>query len=200
MGVASQLIFFSVLGLLALGILLIAQEPHKKLLGFAIAITPWQGGLWIDALKMDFRFSYILFFMVAISLLIQTNPRPLLRRFDFPIAAPTAGLVFCAIISAVQARDPGSAYGGVVMLICYFVIYFTIIDTIRKPSDLKYIFYPLLASLIFQSILGLIQYKFSFFRLGIIDQTQSFMWWRAKGTFSCQRVWHVFNIDHSPYF
>ena len=177
-----QLVVFATLTLVIAGLAINSKDPLKTLLMAAVFILPWQGGYWIHPLLVDFRFAYVI--IVITGLLALARSKGNIRARFFPqFSIPLIGMVVLGFLGTFSAISPPDAKRAILYFSVDLFLFIAIINIVKRPADIYKICLAMAASLAFQGFLGLIQYKFHFFKIGVIDQVQSFMWWRAKGTF-----------------
>jgi len=177
---ASQIAYL-VLIILAVGVILAyTKEKSKNILALAIFITPWQGGLWIKGLDLDLLASNLLYFGLFFYLLINNRRSP--NKLYMPLFLAFLGMFIGAVISSIGALNLPKARGGAFMILERYIIFFCMFNMIKRPKDLKFILYPIVFSLLFQSVLGILQFRFNYLKLGVIDGGRSFQRWRGAGT------------------
>jgi O-antigen ligase len=96
---------------------------------------------------------------------------------------PWLGVIFFAALAIFKAINPVTARAPLLLFSFNLITFFAVLRTVKTASDVRFFVGCLLAALIVQGMIGLLQYKFPFFKIGVIDHSQSWMWWRAKGTF-----------------
>ena len=179
----STIVFVAISAVLVLAGMFYAKNKSHFLLGAAILTIAWQGGLHVEVFKMDFTLTHFIFLLLFVWNFIEGRKKSQLAgTFNRPIYFWGAMILF-AIVAMMTAIDKFQAVTGVMRPGLDLVIFFAIMKSMRKPVDVKFLGNALMFSLIFQGILATLQYKFPDFRFGVIDQNQSWMWWRAKGTF-----------------
>jgi putative inorganic carbon (HCO3(-)) transporter len=177
----SQFIFFIFIIIVINVSFFFNKDKKKVLLGYAIFTAPWQGGLWLRIITTDLLLSTILFLIVFGIILFE--PAKGYNKIHKGVLYPAMGMFVISIVSGSMSVDPTRAFVGTYIVLMEYVAFFCIYNYIRKPSDVKFVTFALMAALVFQSILGLLQFKFIHFKIGIIDEV-SWMWWRANGTFT----------------
>ncbi len=160
-----------------------SKEPLKALVTFAIMITPWQGGYWIEAIEHDIQLPIVLYLFIFIMSLFEKNQRPFFKRFYFPVLFLATAMFFGALMGSATALHKPSAYAGVFSFVNRYLMFYCVYNCLRKPGDVKYIIWGLLLGAGFQGLLATVQYRFWGFRVGIIDIQRSHMLWRSSGTF-----------------
>jgi len=181
--IPNNIVYVVLISVIVVIFFITTKNSYKYILGLAIAITPWQGGLWIEKISMDFYMSTVLYVIVFILILFKTPKSKLRKKLLLSIFLPALGLFVGSYISASDAIDPNIAFSGPYMFgICY-LIFFCVYNVIQKPEDIKFVVLPIAIGLLFEGILGIIQFRFWSFKIGVIDSSQSYMSWRSKGTF-----------------
>lgn len=180
-----ELLYFMISVIIAFGVIIGSKKPKLFILAMIIITISWQGGIWIPFLKTDITVSYFLIIVLFIYILSTSSKKIIVDRFVLKLLIPLIGMILCSLIAAFGAEDSALALGGTFLLILNSLLLLCIIGTVEKPQDIVYFLKILFIALVFQSFLAIIQYKFRFFKLGIIDQASSGFWWRTRGTF-----WH----------
>ncbi|MDZ7292973.1 MAG: O-antigen ligase family protein [candidate division KSB1 bacterium] len=132
---------------------------------------------------MDFTLTYFIFALLFVWNF--ANPQ---RRFQLKGHFPVLlyfwmGVIFLCALSVIPAVNKFYALSGIVRTIIDVIIFFAVLRSLHSAKDIQYFIGTLMAAVIFQGFLGLLQFKFPHFQIGVIDAVQSWMWWRAKGTF-----------------
>lgn len=162
---------------------LIAPKRSRFLLAAAVMTIAWQGGYRFEVVKTDFTLTYFIFaLLIFANFLNPKRNRQLKGRFPVPIYFWMGVIVFCAL-AIIPAIDKYLAVSAVVRTIFSVIVFFAVLKSIRSADDVQFFVGTLMAAMIFQGLLAMIQFKVPDFKIGVIDQTQSWMWWRAKGTF-----------------
>ncbi len=180
---SNQIVYVAGIAFIVAIIFLIKRNAYKYILGLAIVMTPWQGGLWIAPIRMDFMMSTVLYIIVFIFMLIKGPKSPIKKRLFIPVLLPFLGILIGSLISISTAYNPPIAFSGPYMFVIHYFIFYCIFNMLQTPRDIKFVLLPLVISLIFQGVLALIQFRFWGFKIGVIDGVQSWMVWRSKGTF-----------------
>lgn len=162
---------------------LIAPNRSRFLLAAAVMTIAWQGGYRIEIVKMDFTLTYFIFVLLFFWNFVNPQRRFQLKgRFPVPIYFWIGVIVFCAL-AIIPAVDKHFALSGVMRTIISVIVFFAVLKSLRSASDVQFFVGTLIAAMIFQGILASLQFKIPGFKIGVVDQTQSWMWWRTKGTF-----------------
>lgn len=184
------LIMFAIAG----SLFFLFKEAEKALLGLAIIVAPWQGGLWIKFINDDLRLCTIFIVVVLIFLILKQ-----LKPIQSPgITTLLVLIIALATFASFVATEKFEAYRGIFIFVNNLLLFYCILNMIRAPEDVKYIFVAMAISLVFQGLLSLVKYKFMYFKVGVIDEVQSFMRWRAKGTFFHANAYGMFLIFNLP--
>lgn len=175
--------FFTAVAILSAMFIIKAKKPEHILLCAAIIAAPWSGGVWLGAIKFDFRLTYA--FLLGAFALVSGKSQRFKTNATFTIVIPTVGLIFWMAFSALQAYDSAAAFGdGVGTYTLNLIYFFTIIKAVRKETDVELFYKSLFLGLSTTVILALLQYKIRFFYIGFIDiGFNTFMWWRTRSTF-----------------
>jgi len=173
------IIVFAVLGLA----LLLFPRKRRVLLGAAIFLVAWQGGIWVQFIQMDIRpFHLLSFALLAWNLAEGKFSFQKMRKQLSPLW-PWILLIVWSLISTTVAIDAESARQGPARFIVDVLFFMAVLTTVKTPRDFRFLIMCIAAALIGQSILALIQFKFIGFTVGVIDEVRTYMWWRAKGTY-----------------
>ncbi len=178
----TQWIYFGIMAVVTVIIFATQRESTKVLLSAAIFVAPWQGGVWISFMDMDLRMTSIWVLIVMFLIIFDLFKSGKTPLFCPQIAISTLVVMIITFIASLNAVDGNAANRGVFIFLLNYLMFFCIINLIRRPEDFKYIITPLALSLIFEGILGMFQFKFMRFKIGTIDASSSFMYWRATGT------------------
>lgn len=169
----------------ALVIIGFALAPNRSrfLLAAGVMTIAWQGGYWGEYFNMDFTLTYFIFALLFVWNFIDPRSRFQLKgSFPVPLYFWMGVIVFCAL-AITPAIQKYPAWSGVARAVIDVMIFFAVLKSLHSAGDIQYFIGTLMAAMLFQSILALVQFKFPFFQVGVIDQSQSWMWWRTKGTF-----------------
>jgi len=177
-----QIIYVFVVLVTIAGIMAFTKEKVKNIFAVAIFLTPFQGGLWVEGLHLDILMSNILMLGLGVFVFFTGRDRNPGQKLYLPIFIPYLGMLICGIISSLGARNVIMARSGVYMILERYLVFFCVYNIIRKPEDLKFIIYPFTLSVLFESLLGVIQFRIPSFTIGVIDAAHSFQVWRAHGT------------------
>ena len=178
---------FLVLGLLA-GItaigLIMAPNRSRFLLALGTVTAAFQVEILIAPLGAGFTFGYVAFLLLLIFSFIEKGTRTGRERHPIPrVVWPWLALLLCSLFAVTKAVDSTVARGTIILFGFDLIIFFAVLRTVRTPQDIRFFAGCLMAAIMVQSLIGLLQYKFPFFKIGVIDHFQSYMWWRSKGTF-----------------
>jgi len=179
----SELAFVAACAALVVFGFIFAPNRSRFLLAAGVMTIAWQGGYWIEYFMLDFTLSYFIFGLLLVWSFI--NPQRRLQRkgaFALPLYFWMGVIIFCAF-SLKPAIEKYSALSGVVRAIIDVLIFYAVLKSLHSARDVQYFSGVLIAAMIFQGLLGLVQFKIPNFKIGVIDEAQSWMWWRSKGTF-----------------
>ncbi len=87
-------------------------------------------------------------------------------RLHWSILLPAIGMFIGAAISVHSAIDPFAARSGLMIIFERYLAFFCVYNLIEKPSDLKVFVIAIAASLLFQSLLGIAQFRFLTVKIG----------------------------------
>lgn len=161
----------------------IAPNRSRFLLAAGVMTIAWQGGYWIEYFNMDFTLTYFIFALLFVWNFIDPRSRFQLKGpFPMPLYFWMGVIVFCSL-AVTPAIQKYPAWSGVARAVIDVMIFFAVLRSLRSAGDIQYFIGTLMAAMLFQGLLALVQFKFPFFQVGVIDQSQSWMWWRTKGTF-----------------
>jgi O-antigen ligase len=123
----------------------------------------------------------ILYAIWLIEMLYNSKNKPL---FFSQMSLPMLGLIGASLLSLFNAVDTTFGFFEIIQLTELFLVAFYIANHIRERKDVKAILYALVAGLLVQSILVIIQFvtKTQFDLLGNISETGSGLF-RPNGTF-----------------
>lgn len=157
--------------------------PNRR--RFLLAYGTVTAGFQIEMLLTFFGAGVTLSYLAFLALLIQSFIEP---RRDLPhpkprVLWPWLGLLLFSALAVSKAIDAEMARATFVLFSFELIMFFAVLRTVKTPGDIRYYVGCLMAAVLVQGVLGLLQYKIPFFKIGIIDHYQSYMWWRAKGTF-----------------
>ncbi len=190
----SQFLYLIIMLAVAGSLFFLFKEVEKALLALAIIIAPWQGGVWIKFINDDLRLCTV-FIVVVLFFLLLKQPKPI---YSPGITVLLVFIIFFAIFASFSAFEKFQAYRGVFIFFNNLLLFYCVLNIIRTPEDIKYVLVAMAISLIFQGALTLVKYKFMYFKVGVIDQVQSFMRWRGKGTFFHANAYGMFLIFNLP--
>lgn len=182
----NEIVYALIMAVITGIVMLRAKDRPLALLLVTLIISPWQGGLWIKGYNQDLLISTVYYLALMVYVFFSGKRRGshrLLDKLYGPVFWPALGFIICTIISATVAIDLPAARGGVIISIERYIVFFVVFNLVRKPQDVKWVLLALAVSMIFQGIIGLIQFKFYSFQIGVIDGAKSGMSWRANGTF-----------------
>lgn len=182
----NQVLYLGIMAVFIVGVLIFSRERLKALLAVAVFISPWQGGLWLEYVAQDLLLSTILYAGIAVLIVFSKKMRKTMRlgkRLYLPVLLPALGMIIGAALSTRGALDPFAARSGVLILVERYLAFFCIYNLLEKPSDIHKMVIAIAGSILFQSLLGLIQFRMPAFHIGVIDADQSWQSWRANGTF-----------------
>ncbi len=191
---AFMILSFGIIGMA----ILIFPNRRRILLAISIFIAAWQGGVWLEFIRMDIR----LFHFVFLALLIwNLNGKKVSIKYWKPylrILIPWCLLILWSIFSVSVAIDPNSARQGPARFIIDMLFFITIIYSIKTPNDFRYLIIFLAFAIIGQSILALIQFKFMGITFGVIDDIRTHLFWRSRGTYRHPNHLGMFNLILIP--
>ncbi|MCK5146682.1 O-antigen ligase family protein [bacterium] len=178
-----QYIYLGIMAVVIVSIFIIAKEPVKILLGLTVVTSAWQGGLWLAYFDNDMLLATILYAVFFVYIGFRDRQLPMRGRVVPHILIPALLILIGMVLSAQGARNLSAARGGIFIAFERILVFYTIAFAVRTPKDLKYIFVALIISVLFQSVMAILQFRFMSFRIGVIDSTQSYQQWRGNGTF-----------------
>lgn len=170
------------------------KEPEKALLGLAIVVSPWQGGLWLNLIGDDLRVCSFLIIAVMIILILKQSK----MIYSPGITTLLVFIILFSMVASFVSVEKSAAFRGVFFFLNNLLLFYCVLNVIRTPEDVKYILVAMALSLIFQGLLTVFKYKFMYFKVGVIDEVQSFMLWRGKGTFFHANAFGMFLIFNLP--
>ncbi|MCL4704542.1 O-antigen ligase family protein [bacterium] len=152
---------------------------------FLLAYGTITAGFQIELLLTYFGAVITLSYLAFLALLIYSfiEPKRDIKHPKPRVLWPWLGMLFFAALAVTKAIDPNMARAPFVMFAFDVIMFFAVLRTVKTSGDVRFYVGCLMAAIIVQSMIGLLQYKFPFFKIGVIDHYQSYMWWRAKGTF-----------------
>jgi putative inorganic carbon (HCO3(-)) transporter len=179
----SEIAFVAVsVALVVLGLVIIPNRSHF-LLAAGVMTIAWQGGVWVEYFNMDFTLTYFIFGILLVWNFVDPQRRLQLKGpFPMPLYFWIGVIVFCAF-SFGPAIEKYFALSGVARTVLDVIIFFAVLKALHSTRDVQYFVGTLMAAMIFQGLLAIVQFKIPNFKIGVIDETQSWMWWRSKGTF-----------------
>lgn len=161
----------------------VAKDKTRFLLGAGVFTIALQGGFWVAPLALDLTITYFIFAALLVWNFINPQRGSQLKG---PIPVPIyfwLGVILFSLLAVNVAVDKNVALSGFATTFLDLMIVIAVLKSLRKPKDIKFFIGALIAAVIFQGVLATIQYKFPYFKFGVIDEIHSFMWWRTKGTF-----------------
>ncbi len=159
-----------------------AGTKHHVLLAAGIITAMWQGGLWIKALNFDIGIIHITFFALFVYRFINPGKKINFRKKYKAIFIPWLLMALWGFLSITKAINKTYALEGPVILLMDLFFLQVMVENIRTPGDFRFLIKCLCWTIIIQSCISLLQFKIPFFKVGVIDDIASYMWWRAKGT------------------
>ncbi|MCI0696931.1 O-antigen ligase family protein [candidate division KSB1 bacterium] len=163
--------------------LLFYANLSRFLLAAAVMTIAWQSGIRMDYFNMDFTLTYLIFIVLFVWNFVDPQRRLQLKdRFPVLLYFWIGVIVFCAL-SLIPALNESFAFSGVARGIIDMMIFYAALKSLHSAKDVQYFVGALMAAMIFQGMLCMLQFKIPEFKLGVIDEVQSWMWWRSKGTF-----------------
>lgn len=160
---------------------MIAPNRRRFLLAFGTITAGFQIEFLLTYFGASITISYLAFLALLIYSYLERS-----RDFKHPrprLLWPWYGMLFFSALAIMKAIDPNMARATFVLFAFDVIMFFAVLRTVKTPGDIRFFVGCLMAAIIVQSLIGLLQYKIPFFKVGVIDQYQSYMWWRAKGTF-----------------
>lgn len=158
------------------------------LLAMSIISAPWQGGLWLDFMMLDLRFTYIL--LIGALILIKSKKKKFTEKFHLFITFPCLAIFIWALIASNNSVSYPLALGGSITLMFDFLTFYTIYNAITTEKDARWVIKALVFGLFITSSLAVMQYMIPMFHIGFVDgEFKTFMWWRSRSTF-----WHANNF------
>jgi putative inorganic carbon (HCO3(-)) transporter len=181
--ISSKLVFVVICAVLLGFGAVISASLSRFLLAAVVMTIAWQGGIRMNFFNMDFTLTYLLIIVLLVWNLVDPQRRLQLKGRSPALLYFWIGVtVFCAL-SLIPAMDKFFALGGVARGFIDMVIFFAALQSMRSARDVQYFTGALMAAMIFQGVLCILQFKMPDFKFGVIDEVQSWMWWRSKGTF-----------------
>ncbi len=163
--------------------LLFYANLSRFLLAAAVMTIAWQGGIRMEYFNMDFTLTYLIFIVLFAWNFVDPQRRLQFKdRFPVLLYFWIGVIIFCAL-SLIPALNESFALGGVARGIIDVMIFYAALKSLHSARDVQYFVGALMAAMIFQGVLCMLQFKIPDFKLGVIDEVQSWMWWRSKGTF-----------------
>ena len=192
------LIFFTVFALANSSLILKLKKPEQILLSAAIISAPWSGGIWVAAIRFDFRLTYI--FLLGAFLMGMKGSKRYANKIPQLIVIPFVFLIVWTFISGLQAYNPAIAMGdGPVTMLWNLIYLLAITKLIKKQSDLDFALKSAFIGLFYTCVLALLQYKIRMFEIGFIDSgIRSFMWWRPRATFMHPNAYGMYQLIIIP--
>jgi len=179
----SEIIFVVAAVALVLAGFAMAPNRSRFLLTAGVMTIAWQGGYWVDYFDMDFTLTYFIFAILFVWNFIDPQRRFQLKgRFPALLYFWMGVIVFCTL-SLLPALNKFFVLSGIARTILDVMIFYAVLKSLHTARDVQYFAGTLMAAMIFQSVLALFQFKIPDFKLGVIDEVQSWMWWRSKGTY-----------------
>lgn len=162
---------------------LFAANQRRVMLVTMFLMAAWQGGVWIDYVHMDVRIFHLMLFGLLFWNLSEN--RVFLRKWRPFIRPVFPWLLLCIwlIVGVFGAVNPGNARQGVTRFFTEILFFITLLSSVRTPKDFRFLIICIAIAVIGQSVLALLQFKFSGITFGVIDDSRTHMWWRARGTF-----------------
>jgi O-antigen ligase len=181
----SDLIFFVLVGIVLTVGYVISKRPRHFLLALALISIPWQGGLWIPFIMVDFRLVYIVIILIFIHIQISGSKLKKKERFYAPIAYPAIAIIIWALLSTfIKAYNINYGMKGVFIFSMNLLLFYCVINTIKTPEDVEFILKWYLIGLLFQSTVAALQFTDVIFKVPIIGEERAGeMYWRKSGTF-----------------
>ncbi len=181
-------IIFLVIALLASILWLKLKNPGQILLAMSIISAPWQGGLWLEFMMLDLRFTYILLFGALF--LIKVKRRQFTEKLHLYIAFPSLAIFLWSFVANTKAINYPLALGGSFTLFLDYLTFYVVYNAINTDRDARWVIKALVFGLFITSSLAILQYTIPMFHIGFIDgEFKKFMWWRSRSTF-----WHANNF------
>jgi O-antigen ligase len=180
-----DLIYF-ILVAIVIGVgLAVSKRPRHFLLAFALITIPWQGGLWISFLMVDFRVVYFLVIIILVHIQVVGPKLKKSDRFYGPIAYPAVAIIVWALISTfIKAFNINYGMKGVFFFTTNLALFYCVINTIKTPEDVEFILKWYLVGLLFQSTVAALQFTDIIFKVQVIGEERAGeMYWRKGGTF-----------------
>jgi putative inorganic carbon (HCO3(-)) transporter len=179
----SEIIYVALCALILGAGFILARNKMRFLLAAGVFTIALQGGYWIGFLSLDFTISYFIFVVLLVWNFIEPQGGNQLKgALPAPVYFWLGVILFC-FLAVMPAVNKNKALMGVAYTILDLMVVFAVLKSLRKPTDIKLFLGSLIAAMILQGALAVIQYKYPWFKVGVIDKVQSYMWWRTKGTF-----------------
>ncbi|KAA3657308.1 MAG: hypothetical protein DWQ10_13620, partial [Calditrichaeota bacterium] len=169
---------FSIIGI----IFVRARNKAYPLLAAGIITAMWQGGLWINALNFDIGIIHITFFALMIYNFIDPGKKIKFKKNYKAIFIPWLLMACWGFLSIHKAINTTYALEGPIVLLIDAFFLWVLVNNIKTPKDFRFLMKCLSWTIIIQAMISLLQFKIPFFKVGVIDDIASHMWWRAKGT------------------
>jgi O-antigen ligase len=100
-------------------------------------------------------------------------------KWYFPkISLVILGLIAWSLISSASAPEPGWAVSQTTVLMRGYLIFIAVINTLKTPKDIYYLVMTLLAGYLFESFLGVWQWRYDVMGLSFLGERL----WREGGT------------------
>ncbi len=181
-------IIFVIIAFLASLFWLKLKKAGNILLAMSIISAPWQGGLWIEFMMLDLRFTYI--FLLGAIFLIKSKRKKLTEKLNLPIAITSLAIFVWSLIASNGCLDYPLALGGSITLLLDFLTFFAVYNAINNEKDVRWVVNALVFGLFITGGVAVLQYVIPLFHVGFIDgEFKTFMWWRTRSTF-----WHANNF------
>ncbi len=182
----SEIVYFGlVVVIFTLGFIMFSNHAYFLLAAGTISAA-FQGGLWIPSFNTDFYLSFIIFSILLVYSYVNPKSNNGIRYNNKVMIFAWLGVFLFSIFAITKALDVSKARQAIILFSIDLVIFFAIWRTVRTPKDVQFFIACLIAALIVQSMIGMLQYKIPLFKIGIIDQVLAegkTKWYRAKGTF-----------------
>ncbi len=178
-----QAVFLALCLILVAVALVLAKDRRRVLLMAAVVTGAWQGGLWLARFNTDIRLTHIFLFGLFVWQFIEPQKQVYFRKQYMRILLPWSLLIIWSALAITQALNTDYARMGPLTFLIDALAVYVMVSVVRTPRDLQFFLVAICFSVIGQSVLALVQFKFHFFKLGVIDDAASWMWWRARGSF-----------------
>jgi len=175
---------FLALCLVIIGVaMLVTPNRRKVMLATMFLMAAWQGGAWIGYIQMDVRIFHLMLFALLFWNLSESRFsfrkwKPYIRP-----AIPWLLLSLWLVVGTSVAVNPGNARQGSARFFTEILFFVTLLSSVRTGKDFRFLIICIAIAIMGQSVLAMLQFKITGITFGVIDDSRTHMWWRARGTF-----------------